>query len=334
MNPIDRALGILLMLTGGKLVTATELSRRFEVSLRTIYRDMDRLIALGIPVDAERGAEGGYRLAKDYIQPPVALTLDETASLLVALALVRGLKATPLSADLDTAERKLLAALPKAARGLLIEGGRIVGIEEAPADIFHEDRQTVAPANMQLAVDRFMQALLAGKRVRFDHENPYRGRVRPFEVEPYGILFDRGLWYLVGRSVDFDEVRIYRADRIIDIEIAGINFRAPKDFDIRAFLGRSWLASAMRRWERDGMTAEIRVTARQAEMLSSDWYYRHALYTSTSDGNVLVTLADATAATVLPLIRWLGPGAELLRPDELRASLARNLAEMAAVYRA
>ena len=51
MNPIERALGIVLALTGGKRLPATELARRFEVSLRTVYRDMDRLIGLGVPVD-------------------------------------------------------------------------------------------------------------------------------------------------------------------------------------------------------------------------------------------------------------------------------------------
>ncbi|MBA5777033.1 YafY family transcriptional regulator [Stappia sp. F7233] len=334
MNPIDRALGILLMLTGGKLVTATELSRRFEVSLRTIYRDMDRLLSLGIPVDAERGAEGGYRLAKDYIQPPVALTLNETASLLVALALVRGLKATPLSADLDTAERKLLAALPRRARELLIEGGRVVGIEQAPVDIFHSEKQTVERGNMQVAVDRFLEALLAARRVRFRHENPYRGRVRDYEVEPHGVLFDRDRWYLVGRSVDETEARIFRADRVIEIEVAGISFRPPKDFNIADHLGRTWLASAMRRWESDGDIAEIRVTPEQAETLARDWFYRHAAFTRLASGDTLIGIPNPTERELFALIRWLGPGAELLKPLDLREKLARSLEAMAATYRA
>lgn len=332
MNSIDRALAILLLLTGGKLVSATELSRRFEVSLRTIYRDIDRLLALGVPVEAARGAEGGYRLASGYIQPPVSLTRNETASLLVALALVKGLKATPLSKDLEQAEKKLLASLPKQARDLLIEGARIVGIEQMPADVFHPERQILATADMQHAVDRFMEALLAGKRVRFRHENPYRELVREFEVEPYGILFDRDQWYLLGREVDAGEVRIYRADRIIEIEVAGLNFRPPREFDIRAFLGRSWLSSAMRRWEKEAPCAKIEVSAEQAETLTSDWYYRHAAFTPAGDGRVLVSLPETRAEVILPIVRWLGPGARLVEPAELCARHARDLAEMALSY--
>ena len=95
------------------------------MSVRTIYRDIDRLIALGIPIEAERGAEGGFRLSGDYLSPPIALNRVETTALLVALTLVRGLQTTPLKADLETAEAKLLAALPKAAREILAQGPRI-----------------------------------------------------------------------------------------------------------------------------------------------------------------------------------------------------------------
>ncbi|MDN3721679.1 HTH domain-containing protein [Roseibium salinum] len=137
MNPIERALGILLLLTGGRLVPATVLAERFEVSLRTIYRDIDRLIALGVPVDAERGAEGGYRLASGYIQPPVALSRNETAALLAAMALVRSSRTVPLAGELTSAEKKLLASLPKNVHGLLKDAERIVGIEPIPPDIFH-----------------------------------------------------------------------------------------------------------------------------------------------------------------------------------------------------
>ena len=92
MNPLERALAILLLLTRKRLLPASELAERFEVSVRTIYRDIDRLIALGIPIEAERGAEGGFRLSGDYLSPPIALNRVETTALLVALTLVRGLR--------------------------------------------------------------------------------------------------------------------------------------------------------------------------------------------------------------------------------------------------
>lgn len=71
MNRLDRALGILLMLRSGAIVPAAELARRFEASPRTIYRDIETLSAVGVPVYAEMGRRGGFRLAKRCFLSPI-----------------------------------------------------------------------------------------------------------------------------------------------------------------------------------------------------------------------------------------------------------------------
>ncbi len=332
MNPIERALGILLMLTGGKLVPATALADRFQVSLRTIYRDMDRLIALGIPVDAERGAEGGYRLASGYIQPPVALTRNETAALLAAMALVRSSRTVPLAAELASAEKKLLASLPKSVHGLLKEAERIVGIEPIPPDIFHSGTKAEPTEDWQTALDGFMAGILDGKRVRFNHVNPTRRTVKAHDVEPYGVMFDRDLWYLAGRCVDTDVLKVYRADRVRNLEISGLYFRPDKDFSIQSLLGGAWLSNAMRRWEQEEEIATILITPAHAKKLSADWYYRHAVFTPAKDGRIQVSIPSTERARILPLVRWLGPGTELVGPEDLRQELAEELEELAALY--
>lgn len=329
MNPIERALGILLLLTGGKLVTANTLSERFNVSHRTIYRDIDRLMALGVPVDAERGAEGGYRLAKDYLQAPVALTRNETAALLTALALVRSIRTIPLAADLESAQRKLVATLPKAVHALLSEAERIIGIEPVPADIFHSNTKAEPTPLWQEAIDGFMQGLLESKRVRFLHNNPARGEPRPHDVEPRGILYDRDLWYLAGFCVDTGQIKVYRADRVRQMEVSGFRFRPDKNFAIETLLGGAWLKQAMRRWEAESPIARIRITEAQAAKLSADWYYRHAVFTADPAGGMMISIPDTASSRILALVRWLGPGAELLEPEHMRQELAEELRSLA-----
>lgn len=332
MNPIERALGILLLLTGGKLVPATVLAERFQVSLRTIYRDIDRLIALGVPIDAERGAEGGYRLAKGYLQPPVALTRNETAALLAAMALVRSSRTVPLSDDLSSAEQKLLATLPKSVHGLLKNSSRLIGIEPIPADIFHSGSKAEPTDAWQEALDGFMNGILESRRVRFEHHNPVRKTRKSHDVEPHGVLFDRDLWYLAGRCVDTDTMKVYRADRVQHLEISGLFFRPQKEFTIQSLLGGNWLSQAMRRWEQEEQITKIRITAHQARKLSADWYYRHAVFSPLDGGDMLIAIPSADEARILPLVRWLGPGAELIAPDSLKQALARELAEMSGLY--
>src|SRR4051794_25257718 len=98
MNRFDRILGILLLLRGGKSISADDLARRFEVSRRTIYRDMDTLSGLGVPVYAERGSAGGYQLLEGYFLPPLMFTTGEAISVILGLTLWRSLQERPLLA--------------------------------------------------------------------------------------------------------------------------------------------------------------------------------------------------------------------------------------------
>ncbi len=300
MNPLERALAILLLLSRRRLLPASGLAARFEVSVRTIYRDIDRLIALGIPVEAERGAEGGFRLSGDYLSPPIALNRVETTALLVALTLVRGLETTPLKGDLEAAEAKLLAALPKSAREILANGPSIVGIERQPDDIFHGRRPAERPLDHQAAVDKFLEGILTQRRVEMTHRNPYRPSERVHEVEPHGLLWDRDLWYLVGRSLEAGEIRMWRADRVSSIVVTGMAFRPMPGFDVRALLGRQWLERAMRTWESEKAGCRIRLSAEAAGKLRRDWFYCHAAFLEGGDGHVVMSWPETDPDTGTP----------------------------------
>src|SRR4051794_37389721 len=119
VNRFERAFGILLLLRSGNRLSATELARRFEVSIRTIYRDVDMLGMLGVPVIAEAGRNGGFRLQEGYFLPPVMFSLGEAVSLLLGAAMLRGLRVRPFAADLDSGEEKLVAAMPSHLRSVL-----------------------------------------------------------------------------------------------------------------------------------------------------------------------------------------------------------------------
>jgi len=328
----SRLLSILLLLQNRGRMTAEALAAEFEVSVRTIYRDIDRLIALGIPIEAERGAEGGFRLSGDYLSPSIALNRVETTALLVALTLVRGLEITPLKSDLETAEAKLLAALPKSAREVLAKGPSIVGIERRADDIFHGRRPAERPLDHQAAVDKFLEGILAQRRVEVTHRNPYRPSERVHEIEPHGLLWDRDLWYLVGRSLEAGEIRMWRADRVLSIAVTGMAFRPAPDFDIRSLLGRQWLERAMRTWDGEKEGSRIRMSAEAASKLRRDWYYRHAAYFEGDDGQVVMSIPDTDPGSILPLVRWLGEEAEILEPRNLREKLRSELEAIRLAY--
>ena len=142
------------------------------------------------------------------------------------------------------------------------------------------------------------------------------------EIEPHGLLWDRDLWYLVGRSLEANEIRMWRADRVLSIRVTGMAFRPASDFDIRALLGRQWLERAMRTWDIEKEGSRIRMSADAASRLRRDWYYRHAAYLEGDDGQVVMSIPDTDPGSVLPLVRWLGEEAEILEPPACARSCA------------
>jgi predicted DNA-binding transcriptional regulator YafY len=102
-------------------------------------------------------------------------------------------------------------------------------------------------------------------------------------------------------------------------------------FDVREVLGRNWLASAMDDW-RKRAPVKIRLSCRQTERLQRDWYYRHAYFEPETAEQVVMSFGEQDPAIVLELLRWLGPGAELLEPQAWRDRMREELRQMLACY--
>jgi len=340
MNRLDRALGILLMLRSGSPVSAAELARRLEVSTRTIYRDVEALSAAGVPIYAEMGRNGGFRLVEGYFLPPVMFSSREAISLILGLSLLRNLRASPFAAERETGAQKLLAAMPDHMRAVLAEAQKVIGFERTAGDAFHtapaSTRQDgAAPAAEpaeRVAVDVFLQAILEHKAVALDYRSPYRAGPDRVRVTPCGLLWDRDLWYLAGRRVEGDaQVRLWRADRVLAIRASDLASGDSAEFDVRRLLERSWLQEAMEQW-REESPVSIRMTHAQAERLRQDWYYRHARYEQLAGDQVLMSFGQDDQRIVFELLRWLGPGAELVAPASWRAALRAELAAMLAAH--
>lgn len=344
MQQFDRVLGILLFLRSRSSVSAGELARQFAVSPRTIYRDLERLSALGVPLYAERGRQGGVRLLPGYFLPPLMFTQQEAIALLLGLTLQRSLRASPFPLEREMAEKKLLAALPDHLRLLLTKAEQLVGFEKTPEDIFHpEASQNEQAAGTQAheeadeqysqTISVFFQAILDGQQVVMRYASPYRAIEQATVAQPLGLLWDRDRWYLVGRLAEREDhpLRLWRADRVVQIKARPPLVPQQHEFDVREMLGRAWLRSAMEYWKEQA-PVKIRLQAGQAQRLKRDWYYRHAQFETEGDGQVLMTFGEQDPSIVLELLRWLGPGADLLEPGEWRAKMREELRQMLMHY--
>ena len=333
MKRFDRILALLLLLRGGQAISAAEAAERFGVSPRTIYRDIDSLSVLGVPVYAERGREGGFRLLEGYFLPPLMFSVREAISIFLGLTLLRTLPARPFEAELDTVEKKLLAAVPDHLRAILARAYRFIGFEKPPRDIFHpEPAETPLspsrPTGEGETVSLFLQAILDRRSVHIRYRSPYRDETQQFTLDPRGVFWDRDRWYLVGRLAHAAAAaRLWRADRVLELKAHHPMAEAEPDFDVRELLNRRWLKTAVGQWSEEA-TVKIRLSRRQAETLQLDWYYGQAYFEPLADEQMLMVFGEDDRDHALALLRWLGPGAELLEPQRWRAALAAELQEM------
>ncbi|SCD44253.1 Predicted DNA-binding transcriptional regulator YafY, contains an HTH and WYL domains [Streptomyces sp. BpilaLS-43] len=198
----DRLLSILLLLQTRALVPATELAERLEVSVRTIYRDVEALSASGVPVYAERGRNGGIALLPGFRTDVTGLTQDESRALFV-LAAQGAHTALGLDAALGSALRKVMAALPAPHRP---------AAEQTSRRILVDPVRWMSGPPTAVDVGDLHDAVFADRRLRLRYRHSGTDTPRTYTVDPYGLVVKAGVWYLIA---DLDgEPRLFRADRV------------------------------------------------------------------------------------------------------------------------
>lgn len=213
MNRTDRLYALVeeLRAVAPRSRTAPELARRFEVSVRTVERDLSALQQAGVPIYATPGRRGGYALDASRTLPPVNFTPAEATAVAVALARPG---ATPLAQAARTALHKLLAAMGSAGADEARALARRVHVLTSPA------AGMPVPAGMEQAVvDRLV--------VEVDYEDR-SGAVTRRRIEPMGFVGVDERWYLVGWCRLRDDQRVFRVDRFTRVRV--IDERAPDRF--------------------------------------------------------------------------------------------------------
>ena len=314
----DRLLSILLLLQTRGRVPAGELARRLEVSPRTVYRDVEALSAAGVPVYAERGRHGGIELLPGFRTDVTGMTGDEARALFVAAAGCAH-NALGLDAARGSALRKIMAALPETHRPAADLMSRRVLVDP--------ERWWQAP-RPDVDIDVLHTAVFADRRlvIRYRHsENP---RVHTYTVDPYGLVFKAGTWYLVADRQGAPQ--LLRADRILTAQLADEPVQRRPGVE----LAEVW--EGLRRGVED-RSANVRVRAR-VRTRQLEWFIRVA---STQLAERPVA-ADGEWTTVqlaypaLRAVRQLLPhtdSVEVLDPPEARAELAAAARAVAQLYR-
>ncbi|MGW7266408.1 helix-turn-helix transcriptional regulator [Streptomyces sp. NPDC054842] len=313
-----RLLSILLLLQTRGRVPAHELARRLEVSVRTVYRDVEALSASGVPVYAERGRHGGIELLAGFRTDVTGLTADESRALFI-LAAQGAHAALGLDAALASALRKVMAALPAphrpaaeaTSRRVLVDATRWKGGPRPAVDL-----------------EVLQDAVFADRRLRLRYRHSGRSEPSRYTVDPYGLVSKAGVWYLVADRRGGPQ--LFRADRVRSATLLAEPVRRRPGVE----LADAWEVLRRQVEERPGgVDVTVRVPRSRLDMFlrlnaaalgelpeddgESEWVTARLSYGVVQEARSLLAFADRI---------------EVLSPPEVRAELAAVAAAVTQLY--
>ncbi|MEV6369740.1 WYL domain-containing protein [Micromonospora musae] len=319
----SRLVSLLLFLQTRGRMTAQELADALEVSVRTVYRDVEALGASGVPVYAERGPAGGYRLLDGYRTRLTGMTPAEVEALFLA-GMPGPAAELGLGSVLAAAELKMRAALPAE---LSDRGGRI-------RQRFHLDAPTwFREPEPTPHLPALAEAVWSDRRVRVRYRRWRAPREVSRVLDPFGLVLKAGRWYLVA-AVD-GEVRTYRVGAILELVTLDEPVHRPDGFD----LARCWREHADR-YEQGVYRAQARVRMTVAALELMPFVFppamsraaRSAAGEPDAAGWLLTTVPiESVKHGHIELLK-LGAEVEVLDPPELRERFTATAHRLAALY--
>lgn len=294
---IDRLLGIITILLQRGKSTAPELARRFEVSTRTIFRDVDDICRAGIPVVTAQGGGGGISIAEGYRLNRSALTAEELENILAGLKSIGSVTASP---RVETLIQKLTPGRQS-----------VVSMQ----DSIVIDLASHYKASLSAKIQLIKSAVAERRLVRFDYYSE-KGKARRV-IEPYYIAFKWSAWYVFGFCTEKEDFRLFKLNRLWNAEKLE-----------KYFLAREIPAdeSSLDDYFEGGPT----VTAlfdRSMEYLLVEEYGPES-YTAMPDGRLRLTVSYANERYIKRWLLGFGDMVTVLDPPELAREIrdvARNI---------
>jgi predicted DNA-binding transcriptional regulator YafY len=306
MNRIDRMTAIILLLQAGRR-TAGEIARRFEVSKRTVFRDIEALCEMGVPVVTESGTHGGYTLMPDYSLAPLQLTMREALLLRLALSSVSQLADTPFKQERESLLAKMQALIPS----------RHQQDTEHLMQTIHLD---VPPRNYAVPfIEQLLESARTGHWLRISYRSARQASQQT--ILPHRLYSASGFWYCEAYSLERREERTYRVDRFVEVNPTQAHEHIETSNTELPYGHPSY------------PEVRIQLTARGVLMMERDRHLGDAIQPLSEDGGLLCfRCPPGEYDWLVRMLLSLGSDATVLAPDTLRCLVQQSALEIANRY--
>lgn len=328
---VHRLLKIVTLLQGPEVMTAVRLASELGVSERTIFRDIAKLNATGVPVDFDEVAQR-YRIGAGFFLPPLQLTADEVLALSVLCDEVAQKEQIAFLAPAWRALAKIEAQLPAEAREELsaMEGHVVVRTAQADPGGGSGD-----------VYDRMRRAILTRRVVECEYESPAAGSGggssaprddspmrEPFRFEPYALLFSVRAWYVLGHREGRSGVRCLKLSRFTRVTASHVAYTIPEGFSVEKHLGNAWrLIPGDHEYD-----VILRFEPPIGETVADTLWHPTQTIDHESDGSITLCLRVAGLDEIVWWVLSMGPSCRVIQPPELASRVRELAAKTAALY--
>ncbi|WP_188691587.1 helix-turn-helix transcriptional regulator [Pullulanibacillus camelliae] len=315
MSKTARLLELMMTINAKKVFTARELAEEFNVSYRTILRDLEELSSLGVPLYSEVGVHGGYRIIKERILPPVSLKETEAIAIFFAAQSLEYFGALPFKAEIKTALNKFYHSLPQDVKSTIDEMKHRVAF-------WSPKRPHAAPYLKDL-----LEAAVSQTSLCIEYDGSHGPQER--RIFPVGLYSHNGLWYCPAYCFKRQAFRLFRADRVLNV----LPTPPPDAVDVPSMSITEWLEHA----ERGGQTTlplKVQLTAegvRHAQNLLD----LETMITMNADrtGTLYGRIPQSEIGYFTELIWSLGTEARLEEPIEIIELIQVKLQKLSHFYK-
>ena len=318
MAKSDGMLAIVWLLRSRERMTAQELAENLEISVRSVYRYMDALCASGVPIIAEAGHAGGYRLLPEYRGAPLFFSAEERAALAHS-ALFAQKAGYPFTDAMAGALRKIqYYSTQEQMDDLALH---TVGLDVMPTADHSAYAGAIVGLERSVAYGRTVK--IAYRKAREDHEVSR-------EIDPYGLIHWRERWYVIAYCHLRQDVRTFRIDRIHDFALTDARFTRPQDFSASAFFtARQITATA----ETDALTLVLLAGDDDAmDDLGKHWLLGSRLVEKSRNEASFLVEEWVLMSYVPHLLLAYGRSVLIRSPDLLKRRMIELTAELSAYY--
>lgn len=314
MNRIDRLTAILIHLQTKRIVKAEEIAERFEMSLRTVYRDVKALMEAGVPIGSEAGK--GYFIVDGYHLPPVMFTQDEANSMLLAGKLVEKMTDKSIRQAFGSALHKIKAVLTEDGKDNLedlhahIEVRPMVQEEEDPSNSYLTDIQRAVINKVVVRLDY----------VSISEESSTR------EVEPIGLFYYGAAWHLIAWCRLRNGYRDFRTDRIREFKFTTIKFDSRNLLSLQEYLSTVVLGN------REVHKVSILIDPAIARYFKQSKYLHGYVSEEPADERIRMHFLVGCFHSFARWVLTMGNRVEIESPEEARDVLVNLVEQLSAHY--